>query len=117
MPAGKAARKLPRAVTSSEQAALEELARRGYRRQFGVAGDGLRADGEERAYRPDELKILGYYRFEGASDPDDMSIVYAIETSSGVRGTLVTAYGVYADPAVTAVLEGVPVVTEGPPET
>ena len=56
-----------------------------------------------------ELVIRAYHRFEGVSDPDDMAIVYAIESHSGVRGTLVDAFGVYADPAVGVFLDGVPI--------
>jgi hypothetical protein len=33
---------------------------------------------------------------------------HAIESREGTRGTLVDAFGVYASPAVAAVLEGVP---------
>ena len=38
-----------------------------------------------------------------------MSIVYAIESRDGTRGTLVDAFGVYSNPAVTRVLEHVPI--------
>ena len=48
--------------------------------------------------------IREFHRFEGISDPDDMAIVYAIESKSGVRGTFADAFGVYADPATAAVL-------------
>ncbi|HET8578497.1 MAG TPA: hypothetical protein VFO18_15485, partial [Methylomirabilota bacterium] len=50
-----------------------------------------------------------YYRFEGVSDPDDMAIVYAIEGKGGIRGILADAFGVYSDPATSAVLENVPI--------
>ena len=43
--------------------------------------------------------IREFHRVEGVSDPDDMAIVYAIESKSGVRGTFADAFGVYADPA------------------
>jgi hypothetical protein len=43
------------------------------------------------------VKAVNFYRFEGISNPDDMSILYAIETSDGRRGTLVDAYGFYSD--------------------
>ena len=36
-----------------------------------------------------------------------MSIVYAIETRSGIRGTLVDAFGVYADPRIGAFVKEV----------
>jgi hypothetical protein len=88
---------------------LDALARRGYTARFGVAGDGLRAAESGRTFRADELLIREFHRFEGVSDPDDMSIVYAIESRDGTRGTLVDAFGVYASPAVAAVLERVPI--------
>ena len=56
----------------------------------------------------DDVTIREYERFEGVSDPDDMAILYAIESSSGARGTLVDAFGVYADPGISAYLGRVP---------
>jgi hypothetical protein len=49
--------------------------------------------------------------FAGVSDPDDMSVVYAIETRDGVRGTLTGAFGVYSDPDGGAFIAGVAVAT------
>mgnify|MGYP005867477985 FL=1 len=37
------------------------------------------------------------HRFEGMTSPDDSSILFAISSTSGVKGVLVDAYGVYAD--------------------
>ncbi len=51
------------------------------------------------------MRIVDYYRFEGASDPDDMSIIYALEARGGTRGILTDAFGSYADPAIGAVLD------------
>jgi hypothetical protein len=88
---------------------LADLADRGFAAAFAVAGDGLRAAGTVRTFRAEDLTIREYHRFEGISDPDDMSIVYAIESRDGTRGTLVDAFGVYSNPAVTRVLERVPI--------
>ena len=49
------------------------------------------------------------HRFEGESDPDDMSVVYAIESQDGTRGVLVDAFGTYADPHVAEILKQVPI--------
>ena len=46
---------------------------------------------------PSDFRIDEFYRFEGASNPDDNSIVYAISSNQGIRGVLVDAYGVYSD--------------------
>jgi hypothetical protein len=38
-----------------------------------------------------------FYRFEGMTNPDDSSILFAISSSDGLKGTLGDAYGVYAE--------------------
>jgi len=88
---------------------VEDLARRGYTEHFRAVDGGLEALDSGQRFGSEELAIRGYYRFEGTSDPDDMAIAYAIETRSGVRGILVDAFGVYADPTTAAVLKNVPI--------
>jgi hypothetical protein len=89
---------------------VDELNRRGYTEHFKAIDGGLEALQSGRRFAPKDLTIRGYYRFEGVSDPDDMAIAYAIETTSGVRGVLVDAFGVYADPTTAEALKGVPIV-------
>jgi len=48
-----------------------------------------------------------HYRFEGASDPDDMSVVYAFESHDGSRGIIADAFGLYANPDLGGFLEKV----------
>lgn len=43
------------------------------------------------------FRIVAIFRYEGNSDPADEAIVYAIESMSGLKGTWVTGYGMYAD--------------------
>src|SRR5712691_4965533 len=93
--------------------ALDELARRGFTERFQVFAGGLRAVGGAQTMRPKDLVFREYYRFEGIAYPDDMAIVYAIESTSGVRGTLADAFGVYSDPATSAVMEDVPIRANG----
>ncbi len=88
---------------------IDDLARRGYGEQFYVAGGRLRGLRAGQTFSPESVVIREHHRFEGVSDPDDMAIVYAIECADGVRGTLADAFGVYADPAVGAVLERIPI--------
>jgi hypothetical protein len=89
--------------------AVDDLARSGFREHFQMKAGKLLALDSGKTFNAPELVIRAYHRFEGVSDPDDMAIVYAIESLSGVRGTLVDAFGVYADPAVGAFLESVPI--------
>ena len=86
---------------------VEELKARGYGERFDVRGGRLRALGTGQAFGAEDLTIREYQRFEGVSDPDDASIVYAIETRSGTKGLLVDAFGPYADPEVGRLLERV----------
>jgi hypothetical protein len=88
--------------------ALERLVDQGFTAHFGVVGDRLRAFASEKTFRAHELIIREFQRFEGVSDPDDMAIVYAVETTDGTRGSLVDAFGAYSSPAVSAFLHDVP---------
>jgi hypothetical protein len=82
-------------------ATIDHLNRLGFTGHFGVIADGLREFGTGVTFRAAELRICDCYRFEGLSDPGDMAIVYAIESRTGVRGTLVDACGVYSNPAIS----------------
>jgi hypothetical protein len=86
---------------------MENLVRRGFIEHFGVRGDQLRGFESGKTFGPQDVIIREYERFEGVSDPDDMAILYALESSSGIHGTLVDAFGVYANPAISAYLRRV----------
>jgi hypothetical protein len=80
---------------------IDDLNRRGFAGHFGVIADGLREFGTGVTFRATEVRICECFRFERDSDPGEMAIVYAIETETGVRGTLIDALGVYSDPAIS----------------
>lgn len=90
---------------TAEAPAVAALVRRGFTASFMVDGDRLRICDTDRRYRPQDVTIRDYYRFEGTSDPDDMSVVYALETRDGVLGTLIDAFGAKADPAIATMLD------------
>jgi len=92
---------------SAERGALDAMRMQGFTASFVVKDGALRLADGSRTFQPREVTVREYRRFEGTSDPDDMSIVYAIETSDGLKGTLADAYGVYASPGVTAFMEQV----------
>jgi hypothetical protein len=91
--------------------AIEDLVRRGYTENLRVVGNRLHVGGGPTSFSPSDVVVREHRRFEGVSDPDDMAILYAIEGHGGVCGTLVDAYGVYADPLISAFMATV-VVTE-----
>jgi hypothetical protein len=84
-----------------------KLVNDGFTENFKVAEQGLLAPSKEKLYKPEEVSIANFYRFEGYSDPADNSILYAIITNDGVKGTLTDSYGPYADPEVTKFIKEV----------
>ncbi|WP_103070177.1 phosphoribosylpyrophosphate synthetase [Aquimarina sediminis] len=78
--------------------ALSDLDNRGFTIDFNMRSDSVYCKALDRTFRPEEFTVAEYHRFEGASDPGDQSIVYAIETTDGHKGVLVDAYGIYSDP-------------------
>ena len=78
---------------------LNKIVKDGYAENFQVTEDGshLRSLETEKQYNPDEVHIINFFRFEGASDPSDSAILYVVETNDGAKGSLTDAYGMYAD--------------------
>ena len=75
-------------------AAVEKL---GFHSQFEVSGNNLVSLKTGNRFLSNEVKILHFYRFEGESNPEDSSIMYAIESNNGEKGTLIDGYGTTAD--------------------
>lgn len=79
----------------------------GYTKNFKIQSRGLCTDDSDTYYQPEQIKVSNYFRFEGQSDPGDNSILYIIETADGEKGTLIDAYGAYADPNVNKFMQQV----------
>jgi hypothetical protein len=79
------------------QKLINKLEADGFTDQFKVENGKLHCLTNNKEYLPEDVKAVNFYRFEGPSDPDDMSICYVIETCDGLKGTLIDAYGTYSD--------------------
>jgi hypothetical protein len=77
----------------------------GYTENFKATPKGLESIETSKKYTPDQLEVVDFYRFEGITDPADMSVLYVIKTHDGAKGTLVDAYGTYADFDVAKVIQ------------
>lgn len=74
-----------------------QMKQEGYREDFQVNEDEMMVTFDQpKAYKPEDVRIVSFYRFEGVSDPGDNTILYVIETTDGTKGTLVDGYGAYA---------------------
>ncbi|HEY2350075.1 MAG TPA: phosphoribosylpyrophosphate synthetase [Puia sp.] len=84
---------------------LNTLKEEGYTIDFNLKPDCLECNSLDFKLYPDDFVIDKFYRFEGASNPDDSSIIYAISSKDGLKGTLMDAYGVYADSLTTTMID------------
>jgi hypothetical protein len=90
------------------QKCMKKLEQKGYADQFRVEKKYLQSlTDAKKKYKPKDVKAVNFYRFEGITDPEDMSILYAIETTDGNKGTLVDAYGHYSDDDTGAFMQEV----------
>jgi hypothetical protein len=91
---------------------LNKVVKDGYTENFKVAEQGLQSLETEKIYKPDQIHIVNFFRFEGASDPSDSAILYIIETNDGARGTLTDAYGMYADANIDKFIKEVEIISK-----
>jgi hypothetical protein len=76
---------------------INKLVLDGYTGNLKVTEKGLFSIENDKYYKPQDVHIKNFFRFEGASDPADNAILYAVELGDGTKGTLTDAYGPYAD--------------------
>jgi hypothetical protein len=82
------------------------LKKAGYTLDFNVHQDCIICQQTKTVMSPEDFQIDKAYRFEGPSDPNDESIVYAISSEKlGVKGVLVNGYGISADEASARLIE------------
>jgi len=76
---------------------IDDLKRRGYTEDFSLNPDCITDPSKKIELHPENFTVEEYYRFEGASNPDDSSVIFAIKSNTGIKGILVDAYGMYAE--------------------
>jgi hypothetical protein len=75
--------------------ALADLRKRNYTFDFNLSENCLVCNNQR--FNTDDFEITEVYRFDNATDPDDEAVLYAIESKNGVKGVLVSGYGVSAE--------------------
>ncbi len=76
---------------------IADLKAKGFTKNFQFTSPLMQCVETHHTYQAQELSVQKSYRFEGASDPDDMSIILALEARDGTLGIFVDAFGVNAD--------------------
>lgn len=77
--------------------ALTDLKNKGYTVDFKKEPTCLYCYALDLWIAPEQFNVDEVHRFEENSNPDDSSVLYAISSYNGIKGTLVDAYGVYAE--------------------
>ncbi len=75
--------------------AVNKLKKRGFDLDFNLEENCLVCN--EKKFDIDDFEITEVYRFEGDTDPADEAVVYAIESKDGLKGVLVSGYGISAE--------------------
>lgn len=87
--------------------AIEELRKKGFTTDFNLPENSAIFKSDQ--FKIDDYEIVNIYRYEGNSDPADEAIVYAIASKTGVKGFLVSGYGISTDDATEKILEKIPI--------
>lgn len=65
----------------------------GYINSYRVSGNLLINNKTKSKYLPNEVFIVAEHRFEGMSNPSDMSMLFILETKDKGKGTFLASYG------------------------
>jgi hypothetical protein len=84
--------------------ATNDLYKRGYTANLSLEGETIDDKATGTKMTSEDFEIDEFYRFEGQSNPSDMSIVYGISSAkNNLKGVLVNAYGTYANTSTSAI--------------
>jgi hypothetical protein len=92
---------------------LVKLREKGYVNDFELIKDRLFSKQTNELFHPEDLVIERYYRFEGDSSADDMSVLYGLRSVSGTLGIIIDAYGTYENNELGEFLSNVRIADSG----
>lgn len=85
---------------------INGLVAAGYDIDLNIQDECLICHNTGSSFSPEEFAIDKLYRFEGETNPDDESIVYAISSKKfNIKGVLVNGYGPSADEATSRLVD------------
>tara|TARA_R110002049_G_scaffold245100_1_gene419018 strand:+ start:102682 stop:103065 length:384 start_codon:yes stop_codon:yes gene_type:complete len=91
-----------------EKNLIEKYQDKGYTANFYFKSGKLVASESKVEFSPKEVYITGEHRYEGMSNPSDLSILYVLKTENGEKGTFLQAYGPNADPEAASFFKEIP---------
>ena len=88
---------------------IDKFRSKQYIYDFYVHSNLLKCKETNERFKSDEVIIDKTGRYEGDSNPDDTSIIYAISTNTETKGILIDAFGVYANAGISEFVKNIPV--------
>lgn len=76
----------------NEKQIIEKYQKEGYTNNYRVENNSLLDLDNKKNYMPQNVHIVAEHRFEGMSNPSDMSILYVIKTMDDRKGTILANY-------------------------
>ncbi|MDY7396631.1 hypothetical protein UMM65_15380 [Aureibaculum sp. 2210JD6-5] len=96
-------------MEKNERDYIDQYQEKGYTADYQVRNGNLIDLKTKRKFQPDDVFIVAEHRFEGMSNPSDMSILYVIETDNGSsKGTVLAGYGPASDGELAEFFKKVP---------
>ena len=92
----------------SEKELIKAYQNKGYECNFMVVNGKLRETKSKEEFSHEQVHVLAEHRFEGMTNPSDMSILYVIEAVGDYKGTILVAYGPTADTGTAEFFKNVP---------
>ncbi|TDU33736.1 hypothetical protein BXY82_3033 [Gelidibacter sediminis] len=80
----------------------------GFTDQYRIIEDELENVDSKKRYAPQDVTILKEHRYEGISNPSDMSLLYVIQTNDGSKGTMLASYGSDGNNSIHEFMNAIP---------
>lgn len=87
---------------------IKEYESKGYKNSYRVQENKLIENETKSEFSAKEIKVVAKHRYEGLSNPEDMSILYVIETNKNTKGTILAPYGPAGDTGVLEFINEIP---------
>lgn len=92
----------------NEKTIIKQYEEKGFSHLFRFESGQLVDTQTEDHLSPEDIYIVAEHRFEGLSNPSDMSILYVIKTKNGNKGTILAGYGPSANLELADFFKNVP---------
>jgi hypothetical protein len=78
--------------------AVESMKEKGFTHTYELSDNAITCSELEQEFDIDNLRIVDSYSHNTGTDPGSESTVYSIESTSGIKGTLIIGFGMYSNP-------------------